>query len=706
MIGNVDIKARPLRLAYLVDPRDPDQIRDAIRLSSTLWGGAYFPIIPLYKRLPNSWKQMHLRGDKIEVVLQGYLEAFDPDVLVGVSQDIPEIIKNSGLDIVPPTEIWQVLATGLTLSPSYGVGIFELLGDIFEQHFRYKAKYPVKVVFPKVPQGLSLFWASVFGEIPQILDAAINARFRDAVEINDVDFTTDQFSDMMKANVLFPRRIAQYGLNHVRRTGIRGREARAFYFDATKTEDIIDFWNLRALGQPVFPIPKQLQNDAGVRASLLEFLKAHRIPWPHNPKVRDHAAVVRSRHSTMDQMQEFGQSFPNDQSIDPSAFDSLFSLQHWYPRMWDEWARDKDAAIPDDLYADDEHSIDLAEKSDLTIHLKSLLPSFAAEHVYHDNPRCANDISFHLYGTDQYFAEVFPKPAGTHLMRAVGGMTSSRDEWRISRGRLARLIKRDFSEWLTIPLAENVMTAWLTDLGWKPKLSPPGILAKQIYAQLDGHLFPLHHEKLLGLLEHMNGGNVNRDHSPVSDNSLTAELERDLPIGEIKNRLTTAHGNLYEHLVSKGVFRLGNRVQCPQCMRNSWFSLPNVQESLTCPKCLRTFSALGNLTNGVWTYKTAGPFSVPAYAEGAYTVLLTIEFFSDRKFPTIRTTPIFSFTAEAPGKGKLEADCALLWEESVYGERRDGVLFCECKTYGKFRGERFRKNARVGEGISRRDPRL
>jgi hypothetical protein len=44
MVGNVDIKVRPLKLAYLVDPNDKDQVREAIRLSSTLWGGVYFPI--------------------------------------------------------------------------------------------------------------------------------------------------------------------------------------------------------------------------------------------------------------------------------------------------------------------------------------------------------------------------------------------------------------------------------------------------------------------------------------------------------------------------------------------------------------------------------------------------------------------------------------------------------------------------------------
>jgi hypothetical protein len=45
MLGSIETKVRPLKLACLVDPGDATQLRDAIRLSSSLWGGIYFPII-------------------------------------------------------------------------------------------------------------------------------------------------------------------------------------------------------------------------------------------------------------------------------------------------------------------------------------------------------------------------------------------------------------------------------------------------------------------------------------------------------------------------------------------------------------------------------------------------------------------------------------------------------------------------------------
>ena len=52
---SVEIKTRPIRLAFLVDPNNSEQVGEAIRLSSTLWGGACFPVIELYERIPVLW---------------------------------------------------------------------------------------------------------------------------------------------------------------------------------------------------------------------------------------------------------------------------------------------------------------------------------------------------------------------------------------------------------------------------------------------------------------------------------------------------------------------------------------------------------------------------------------------------------------------------------------------------------------------------
>ena len=690
MIGSIETKVRPLRLAYLIDPGSSAQLREAIRLSSSLWGGIYFPIIPLYGRMPANWVEKPFKAPPARSVIRGYLEAFDPDILIQLSKRVPDFVAASGLKIVAGGEIWEILSDR-SRSPRFGIGIFELLDEIFKQHFQYKAKYPVKVILPRLPRQLTLFWASVLGEIPANLLPILNEDYREPLEIEDVDVDAEHPAGLMSEANLFPSRIVRYGLRRSHRGG-SFREARAFFLDASDTEDIVDFWNLRALAPSVLPIPKQLKAHPQMKQMVETFLTAHRRPWPHDPKVFDFASIVRSRNSTVEEMQLFAQTLAFDVSGSPAG--QFFSLQHWYPRIWDEWARDKDGAVPDDVYSETEASVDIDDTKELRVHLEPLMLGFAQKYAHHDAPRCANDVSFRLYGSTEYLAEVFPKSSGEHVARAIGGLTSRPGDWRVGRNGLVRLVKNDFGEWRNMPIAEDVMFAWLSDLGWKAKLSPAGLLAKQIYRQLEGHLFLLHDEKLLGVLEHMNGGKVQRDSSPVEENTITPELERDITVSEAKSRLSAS---THDHCLSKGVFRLGSRIKCPHCMRNSWFPLQDIREEFACPKCLRVFPAIGNLTSSAWSYKTAGPFSVPGYAEGAYAVLLGLEFFNERKMSTLRTTPLLSFTAEAPHKSQVEADFALLWQESIYGEQKDGVILGECKTYSQFTEKDFERMRYLAE---------
>ena len=56
----------------------------------------------------------------------------------------------------------------------------------------------------------------------------------------------------------------------------------------------------------------------------------------------------------------------------------------------------------------------------------------------------------------------------------------------------------------------------------------------------------------------------------------------------------------------------------------------------------------------------------------------------------MRISPAFSFTGEKDGT-KLEADFALFWQEAIFGERREGLAFGECKTYRRFEERDFKR---------------
>lgn len=92
MLGSADIKVRPLKLALMVDPNSATQVREAIRLACTQWGGAFFPIIPMHKRMPASWRDGQSKPPPAQSVVKGYLDGFDPDILVQFRKELPKYI--------------------------------------------------------------------------------------------------------------------------------------------------------------------------------------------------------------------------------------------------------------------------------------------------------------------------------------------------------------------------------------------------------------------------------------------------------------------------------------------------------------------------------------------------------------------------------------------------------------------------------------
>ena len=93
---------------------------------------------------------------------------------------------------------------------------------------------------------------------------------------------------------------------------------------------------------------------------------------------------------------------------------------------------------------------------------------------------------------------------------------------------------------------------------------------------------------------------------------------------------------------------------------------------------------------GPWYYRTAGPFSIPNYADGAYAVLLTLDFFNTLKLKShnFRMTPVMSFTEESSGEKRIEVDFAAFCQSRA-PEGKVELILGECKMYGKIRGRGF-----------------
>ena len=170
----------------------------------------------------------------------------------------------------------------------------------------------------------------------------------------------------MTSNVLFTRRITHHGIQTSHNAGFR-RGAYVYFMDAEKLDDIVDFWNLRAMGKKVIPLPKQLKDHPKIREFLIDFLRKHRRHLKYNPKLCDTASIIRARNCTMKEIEAYAKTLKIRHNPKDTSADGFFVLQHWYPRVWDEWARDKDGAVPEDMYGNEEDSREVSDTKDRKI---------------------------------------------------------------------------------------------------------------------------------------------------------------------------------------------------------------------------------------------------------------------------------------------------------------------------------------------------
>ena len=80
----------------------------------------------------------------------------------------------------------------------------------------------------------------------------------------------------------------------------------------------------------------------------------------------------------------------------------------------------------------------------------------------------------------------------------------------------------------------------------------------------------------------------------------------------------------------RNVIRLGLETKCSYCHFTNWHSLTVVDYSVTCDRCLNPYDfpeARLRDQNRNWHYRVVGPFSVPDYGRGAYSVLLALRVF-------------------------------------------------------------------------------
>jgi hypothetical protein len=405
-------------LGFCTKPGDKVGLLRAVEMASCLWGGMFFPIIPLLKRIVGPLRRETPRRITAAQMVAGYVDTFDPDILVNVGKTtVPkEIAVNR--EIVAADDLFERFLDDYT--PKWGIGAPELIAHFAASELKYVRESPLRIVFPIPDKKYHAFLSTVFGVVPKEFEAAIRGALPATARLETPSCSIDNFVEFLQPDVLFLRRLMNLALRAPR------GEACLFLLNPLSFEDVVSYWNLRAAGWTVVPIPVQTCTNPVIQSFAKGFIDANYWAYKHNPDLFHNTNILKGRKVRPADLVRFIDCL----SLAPpkAAHSPRIVIVPHYPRIWDEWAREKDQVDVEPVYSS-EVDIDVSEDAK-RIDFTPLSPKFMSRFGGHGTPRFANDVDVRFYGGADQYAEVIPS-GGRTLARAIG--TFGFEHWRFSR---------------------------------------------------------------------------------------------------------------------------------------------------------------------------------------------------------------------------------------------------------------------------------
>lgn len=672
--AHVQQRLRPTRIGFLVPPNDMSLLNQIFSINTCLWGGKYNPIIPVFSKRPSWWDRHGLRYGTPKQIIDGYLDYFEPDILVemrpglasGLGYNEERVI---GIErLVPPPGRWDG-----EFGKTIGLNVFSLYRHLYEREFQYAKRDPEKVIRVKTAgPSLSGLAGCLFGSFPS------SGTFHQLEETFDRVFAPEIIGlepqtafELIQNNWRNPLHITHHGLA-VRYEGYHGPGL--FVLDGTKPSDLIDYWNLRAGVAPVVPIPIQFLEQLAPFAQ--QFISQNYRPLPNNRN----GVMIRT-------VVMFARSIATE-AIEP-IFDAHFRVdidganlrQDWYPAIWRSNSELVSSPTrPQIEAATSSHSLPMdGEKP--TLQFDALKPPFAEDNW--SEARWANVLKITDWSFSDRFATVYPDDYRDPKRPNFGGgfgnyLSTSEGFVELARYSGARHL-------LQLETNVSAITNWLSDRSIGSRLSGSGRATQQIIETLGG---------LRGVSALANPEVVNLLNS-ISRKPLTKSMEHH----QFRNRINRAvKGSLWNQdagstLINQNAVEIGLEVCCDKCGSWSWYSLAGLDLDLQCALCLKAFRfpAIdpGASDRARWAYRLIGPFAQPDYAHGGYASALAIRFFAKvlDAFDHSALTWCAGQELTLPSGQSVEADF-LLWyrrARTFTGPAHTEIVLGEAKSFGKDR---------------------
>ena len=635
------LRLRPTRVGFLVDPHDMESLRRIFQICTCSWGGVFNTIIPICTTIPDAWADYPFPDPSPADLARGYIEFFEPDVFVEARPGLAAQLGLSwpDLDFGHPRMVsldsYFTKDDHFPFSLPFGTDIFDIYKAMYEREFKFVSRHERRVALFEADPTASAFTEAAFGGFPSEgpLESLASA-YVDAFDPIKLVPNAENWIKVIREGYRPPLSFTMEGL---KREPGGWEEPTLFIADPSSSLDLIDLWNLRQFRSQVLPVNLHWLQES--QEFLTEVVRANHRPLPGNPN----GVMIRTSI-------EFGRSVvPQDrqQAVERAnailantgirqLTESPWTMKLFYDRIWVDHH--------DDFVHRPQRAEISAATSDLELTISddgpgpscrftSLAPDFSSMYGSHSAARWVNVLKLRSYGANDALALTLPSSFSNEGPRGLrlGQSIVSREGFVLPQE------YKHHREYFRLLTGRESMIGWLKQRGIDAQPSDPGRIADQILSSLKGFggTNLLADRDTLKILDKMAksartvaSGNIEE----FPDRSIAVQRWSHL----VRQRSSGNHsfdGVSLDAFIDANVFRLGLVVTCTNCGKKNWFGIGQLGVELTCERCLKAYRfPQGSLDfqNSPWQYRVVGPYSVPNFAEGAYSTVLTLSVFARR----------------------------------------------------------------------------
>ena len=698
----VDIRLRPIRFGFLVRPDDAENVLEIFRINTCLWGGIFNPIIPVFESVPTWLESEGFHFENPKQMINDYLDFFEPDFLVEAEEGLAE---GFGFDPERVRKLADMIEEpGGSYTHRYGLSVHGLYTDLYTKEFQFEQRHrnPFIHVQP-TDTAFTNFVAANFGSFPtQERLRYFERNYKGIFNPKQIALDAVTLSNLYQSGYLSALRIGceklQVGYNAPLLPTL-------FILDANESKDIIDFWNLRAIHQQVVAVPIQWIED--LSGFCKNFIRDNygRIPnVPNSNKVGP--VLMFSRSLSEGNVEEMVKNYSFVEEGD------VYTIQRWAPTIWYKLSEQVASPTRPTLAADRKIMNLPIDGDNPEIRFDPLFPEFVSEYNLF---RVANVVRLQDWSDEEYvvrvrdrsdndqIATVFPCNYKNPSVPKFQPEFLQKGQYILptTEGLVIFPYRENFSELWHLVNGTPAFNQWFKANRVLAIRSDAGRATEQIIQALGGlkwGVLCLAYKGIIQLLNEMSNSSTKSFHYKKFQSKIRYAVNS----GKLKDRT-------FETLIERKAVELGLELKCSKCSKWSWYSVTQLDYSLTCSFCFKQldFPIIDptDKKHSKWAYRVVGPFALSDYAQGGYASALAIRFFTDviGGFDQAGVTWSSAQELKLCTDKKVEVDF-MLWyrrRKKIYGTERSffasglpifgtdrptEIVFGEAKSFGR-RGE-------------------